>query len=268
MADDRWFQRHGSATDPELRLVCFPHAGGASSFFRTWPHHLPDGMELLATCYPGRQGRFAEPHATSMDDLADSITDALSSFVDTPLALFGHSMGAYVAYEVALRLTAKYDVRPLKLFVSGSAAPQLNEPSGLDLADSDALVTSVRAMGSVSGQVIDNPELLEMVLPALRADFRLTEGYRPSPPSKVRSPIVAYVGDQDLDCDLDAVRAWSQVSAARFELRVFPGDHFYLEQREPELLRHLVGHLRDDLRLHQVLRASAARQRASGGRDA
>ncbi|MFF2045913.1 thioesterase II family protein [Kitasatospora sp. NPDC058170] len=258
-----WYQKHGKTTDPELRLVCFAHAGGVPSFFNGWARHLPASMELVTACYPGRQGRFDEPFAESLAELADQATEALRPYTGTPLAFFGHSMGAVVAHEVALRLDARYGVRPVRLFLSGHPAPHRAPASNLHREDTGTLVAEIKRLGLSSADAMDHPELLELALPMLRSDFRLIETYSPGS-AKVRSPIVAYAGDQDQDCRPDAVAAWSELTTAGFEYRAFPGGHFYLEACEADLLLHMAGHLRDDLRLARVVRAAGARRQPAG----
>ncbi|WP_086661045.1 thioesterase II family protein [Lentzea kentuckyensis] len=252
-----WYQRHGRGEGTELRLVCFPHAGGTPALFRGWPGHLPAGFELLTACYPGRHSRFGEPFAETMTELADAAADALTPFLDLPLAFFGHSMGSAVAYEVALRLAERHGIAPLRLFVSGRSAPHRTRRTSTYLADDATLLAETTALGSSANAALANPDLRELVLPVLRADFRLIETYHPENPAKVRSPIVACVGDEDADCAPESVRAWAELTTSRFELRNFPGDHFYLEDHEAELVRYLTGHLREDVRLHQITRRAA-----------
>jgi pyochelin biosynthetic protein PchC len=246
--DDRWFHRYGPTGNPAVRLVCFPHAGGSPSFFRSWPRHLPPEMEVLAVCYPGRHSRFGEPHLDTMSEVADQVTTALEPYLRTPLALFGHSMGSAIAYEVALRLGRRYGVRPVHVFASGRSAPHRTTSSALHLAPTDVLVSSVSALGYSAAAIVDEPELRALMLPTLRADFRLIETYRPESLAPMDSPLAVLVGEQDPGCDLDGARAWAEATTAEFELRVFPGDHFFLEPMEPDVLRHIGGHLRNDLR--------------------
>ncbi|GAA5703089.1 thioesterase [Streptomyces avermitilis] len=235
-----WLRRYPARSGgrPRLRLVCFPHAGGNAQLYHGWPARLPSDLELLAVCYPGRQERLAEPCVTDMATLADAVTDALLPHLDVPLALFGHSMGSTVAYETALRLRARHGVVPRRLMVSARSAPHRARPSGLYLRTDDELVAGVRRLGDLGSQAYDIPELRELLLPALRADYRLIESYRPAtPPEPVASPVTAYLGRSDPGCDRDSVLAWSELSSAGdFALRTYPGDHFYLAQREAELV--------------------------------
>jgi pyochelin biosynthetic protein PchC len=218
--------------------VCLPHAGGTASFFRSWTPQLPPGVELRAVCYPGRQDRLDEPCIERMDVLADRVTEALAPLLDRPLALFGHSMGASVAYEVAQRLEAG-GFCPTRLFVSGREAPHRTRIRDTRHRTDEELVREVRALGEVDQGVLDDPDLRELILPALRADYRLIDDYRPERPEQIKTPIMAYAGISDPGCAIDAARAWSDLTTGGFQMRIFPGDHFFLVPAEAELVSDL-----------------------------
>jgi pyochelin biosynthetic protein PchC len=237
------FVRTGRNTDPELRLVCFPHAGGAPSTFRTWADRLPDGVELLSVCYPGRHNRFTEPNLSRMDALADQLAEALLPELDTPVALFGHSMGAAVAYEVTVRLEQRYGISPVRLFVSGRPAPRRPRAADSGHTDTDAPLDRVNQLGNELVELLDVPELLDCAIATLWEDYELVETSQPPAPTRVSCPMVGYVGEQDTDCPPEEVRAWAELTEDDYEFRSFPGGHFYLEQREPELVADLVGQL-------------------------
>ncbi|MFI9048197.1 thioesterase II family protein [Streptomyces sp. NPDC053427] len=239
-----WFRVHRAADEARLRLICFPHAGGNAQFFHGWRALLPQDVELLAVRYPGRQDRFTEPCFERMDALADAIVGALEPYLDRPLAFFGHSMGSSVAYEVALRLEQR-GIVPQRLLVSARAAPHRAKHTALHQSDDETLIAEVRRLGNLDAEAYDIPELRELLLPVLRADYRLLENHRPQHPRRVRAPITAYTGDDDPHCGVEDARTWSELTApGAFDVRSFPGDHFYLVPRERELLADLSDRLR------------------------
>ena len=240
--DAPWFRRYPAARSPRVRLVCLPHAGGNAQLFHGWPHRLSGDVELLAVRYPGRQERMAEPCATSMEELADPIAAALSAYRDVPLALFGHSMGAAVAYEVAARLE-KTGPGPRHVFLSARNAPHRAPRTTLHRAADDVLLASVRRLGTLGGDPYGVPELRELLLPVLRDDYRLIETYAPRNPPMLRAPVTAYVGAADPGCDVRRVTAWADLTTGGFDLRTFPGDHFYLAPREAELTADISARL-------------------------
>ncbi|MEU7578414.1 alpha/beta fold hydrolase [Streptomyces sp. NPDC041068] len=239
-----WLRVLRPVAAPRVRLVCFPHAGGTASFFRTWPDGLPGDVEVLAVRYPGREDRIAEPCATSMREFVDAVTADLLPSADRPLALFGHSMGASVAHEVAHRLASEHGRAPAALLVSARSAPHRLRRSGLGDLDDDALITHVRGRGAPSSAALDHPELRELALPVLRADYRMLDAYAGTATTRpLAVPVTAYYGEGDEGQSEPEAFAWSAVAGAGFAARGFAGDHFYLVPREAELLDDIATRL-------------------------
>jgi len=243
-AGSTWLRRYRPVASPRLRLVCLPHAGGAPSFFRPWASLAPPDVEVVAVCYPGRQDRLAEPCLETMAELVDQLEAALLPLAGDPIALFGHSMGSAVAYETTLRLERIHGVQPVALFVSGRAAPHRARPTGLHLRDEETLLRGAAELGGLDPVVLEEPALRELVLPALRSDFRLIESYIPDATAQVRAPIAAYHGVQDSRSTVDEVREWAALTERDFDLRLFPGGHFYLVDAETQLVDDICRRLR------------------------
>jgi pyochelin biosynthetic protein PchC len=238
-----WFRVYRPVPWPRLRLVCFPHAGAGATAYRAWADLLPPDVELLAVCYPGRQDRFGEPFASSVDSLAADIAAALLPLTGTPFALFGHSMGSLVAYEVAVRLERRHGIVPRHLFVSGRWTPDREDDRRLHLADDDALIAEMGRLGNADLDVFAVTELREMMLDVLRADYRLLATHSRPVLDPVAAPVTAYSGDRDPGCAPADAAGWEHATSAGFALRVFPGDHFYLVPRAAELVGDLVARL-------------------------
>ena len=222
--------------DAPVRLFCFPHAGGGSAVFRPWRAALAPVIQVRPVVLPGRESRLREPPCTAMAQVIPPLFEALAPCLDRPFAFFGHSMGAVIAYEIARQCAAAGQPGPVCLFASARRAPHLPHRRRYhDLPDT-AFVTAVAALGGMPGEVLDQPELLRLFLPALRADFQLNDTYAPSPGPALRCPVAAYAADTDPEASQEQVAAWADATSGPFRYRTFPGGHFYLSG-SAEILR-------------------------------
>jgi surfactin synthase thioesterase subunit len=237
----RWVRRFAPADDAADRLVCLPHAGGSASFFFPYANALRPKTDVLAVQYPGRQDRWRDPLIDNIADLADAVTAALRPWLDRPFALFGHSMGASIAFEVAGRLAAD-GIVPTHLYASGRRAPSLHrDDERIHLMDDDAIVAEMAAMSGTDPSILADRDLLAMVLPGVRNDFRVAETYRYAGTPPLTCPITALTGSADPRVTLAEVQAWRAHTTSEFDVRVFPGGHFYLVDHQTELLDVLSG---------------------------
>ncbi|MGX1885133.1 thioesterase II family protein [Streptomyces sp. NPDC055287] len=226
---EEWFRRYSPAAQHEVRLVCFPHAGGAASSFVSLSRKLSPAVEVLAVQYPGRQDRRREEPIADIARLADLLADALESESGSPYAFFGHSMGAVIAYETARRLAPRPGPGPVRLFLSGRSAPE-TQPDPLDRMRDDAdVIAAIRRLGGTGAAVLDDPEIMEMAMPALRADYRAIGSYAWVPSAPLDCPFSVLVGDSDPVVPTARAARWSAFTTADTQVRTFPGGHFYLD---------------------------------------
>ncbi|MFC5722991.1 thioesterase II family protein [Streptomyces gamaensis] len=238
-----WITVHRAAAPggpaPRRRLVCFPHAGGTAGFYRDWADRLPADCALWAVQYPGRENRIDEPCLDDMSVLAAHLTEVLLPRADVPLTLFGHSMGASVAHEVARRLTAHRPGSVHHLIVSARQGPsrQPAVPPGqmTHLLPDDGVVAALRALGG-DVRALADPDLRAVLLPAIRADHRLIESYRPAPGVRLRTDITALAATDDPSAPVTDVAAWAEATHGSFALHTFPGGHFYLAEHRAAVI--------------------------------
>jgi surfactin synthase thioesterase subunit/SAM-dependent methyltransferase len=239
-----WLPHYRAAPGAAMQLFCLPFAGGSAAYYRAWRRHLPAGIELCAIELPGRGTRLGEPPAADAVGLAAAMADALRPAIRERFALFGHSLGALLGYLLAQALRARHGLAPAHLFVSGRHAPHRPglRPHRHGLEDA-ALAAELEGLGGMAPEILASPELMALLLPILRADFRLTELHaEPAGTPPLAVPMTALVGAADEEVPVGEMAAWREVAGAGFELAVLPGGHFYLsdEAARAVLLRRIV----------------------------
>ncbi|GAA4085213.1 MULTISPECIES: thioesterase II family protein [Streptomyces] len=234
-----WLRCYWPRPGARRRLVIFPHGGGSASFYRPFAKRMPPWVEPVVVQYPGREDRLDDPHIDDMDRLVARVSDALLPAFDREVLFFGHSMGASVAHEVAARLETRHGVGPSLLAVSGRPAPRFHKPGDKHLDDA-ALWYELSRLGATPAALLDNAQVRKVVLPTLRADYRLVERYRPRLDTRVSCTVAACLGDKDPEVTEPEARAWAEVSGGAFAFRLFDGDHFYLRGQEEALASWLL----------------------------
>ncbi|MFG2628146.1 thioesterase II family protein [Streptomyces sp. NPDC048473] len=240
-----WIRRFHPAPDAPVRMICLPHAGGSATYYLPVARALAPAVDVLAVQYPGRQDRMREPCVDSLHELADRVAEQVRPWTGVPIALFGHSMGATLGYEVAKRLE-RDGAGPLVLFASGRRAPSTHRDGEvMYLRPDEDLLDDLRAMSGTDSRVFADESLLRLVLPALRSDYKATETYRHTPGAgpELACPIVALVGDSDPKATVEEARAWDTHTTAGFDLRVFDGGHFFLNDHAPAVIELIAERL-------------------------
>lgn len=265
--DSIWFQVPKAVANPRLRMFCFSYAGGNASAYRDWYQSLPGDVELCSVQLPGRGARFKEKAFTNLTDLVDALVDAFSPFLDVPFVFFGHSMGAQVAFELARRLRDVGAPQPQCLFVSGRRAPNLPaRRKPIHGLPEQEFREEIRRLNGTPEEAFENPELMELVSPILRADCQVIETSEFTPSEPLGVPIIALGGAQDKNVSIDDLEHWSRLTKANFEMRLFSGDHFYIHSATESLLNCLNTFIenaldRSDRLLSKYVKQAARRMR-------
>lgn len=231
-----WVLRPRPNPGAALRLFCLPFAGGGAQEFQTWPASLPPEVELCAVNLPGRGRRFREAPHRRLAALVSDLSAGLAPFCDRPFALFGHSMGAYLAFELA-RAHHRLGTRaPRHLFVSGAGAPQLPDRHKFHVLADDGFLDAIQRMNGIDPALLASTELVELMLPVIRADFELVETYVCEDGLPLTCPISVYGGSSDWVVPADRLAPWRAQTTAACRVEMFGGDHFFLRSAQRELL--------------------------------
>lgn len=239
-----WLVRHRQVESHGLQLFCLSYAGGGASVFRAWADALPPEVAVFAVQLPGRESRIGEPAYRRIDTLVETLAAVVSEEARAPFALYGHSMGGLVSFELARRLRREHGLRPVCLYIGAYRAPQLpNRNLRIHHLPAEVFKVVLRAQG-IPDAVLQDADLMEAMLPTLRADFELCDRYeyREEPP--LECPILVFGGADDLTVGADDLDGWSAHSSASCEINMLPGGHFFIHSSQEELLAAISRDLR------------------------
>jgi medium-chain acyl-[acyl-carrier-protein] hydrolase len=228
-----------------LRLFCFPYAGGGATVFSTWPRGLPPEVEVVAVQPPGREARLSETAYSDMVQLVEAMHRELRPHFDKPFAFYGHSNGGLMAFELARALRRAGEPMPLQLFAGGRPAPQLElDDPPIHALPRDEFIQELRRFAGTPEEILEHEEIMELIMPLLRADFALGETYRYVPGPPLDLPISAYGGEHDAEVSEAQIEAWREQTAGEFRMRMFPGDHFFINGDRALVLAEISRELR------------------------
>ncbi len=239
-----WLQRLAPRPRARARLFCFAPAGGSAAVYRLWPAGLPESLDVCAVQLPGRGNRLREPTIANIPALVEALLTALDPFLDLPFAIFGHSMGAVLGSEVARTLAAE-GRPPRHLIVSARRPPHLGnaEPPLHPLPDAEFVTAINLRYGGIPPELLQHADVLELLLPSLRADMTAIETHRPTQGAPLPFPVSAFGGADDRFTPAEHLEAWRGETSAAFRSRIFPGGHFYLDTCRDDLLADIAATL-------------------------
>lgn len=235
-----WVLNPSQKANARLRLFCFPYAGGGAAIYRAWPAGLPKSVEVRPVQLPGREGRLREAPFSSLRPMVEAVGEALLPLLDMPFAFFGHSMGGILSFELARWLRREHGLAPEHLFVSARWAPQVidEDPPTYNLPEAEFL-EEVRSLNGTPEEVLKHPELLQLILPLLRADFEVCQAYTYEAEPPLNCPLTVYGGLMDETVERHKLEGWREHTTGPFTLRMFPGNHFFLNSDRSLLLHTL-----------------------------
>ena len=226
-----------TVTTAKKRLFCFPFAGGGASAYRKWTGSLGPDIEVCAIQLPGRESRLLEPALENVEAMVAALLEHLPPYLDRPYAFYGHSMGALLAFELTRSIEKMAGIRgPERLFLAAHRAAHLplQRLPMSTLSDAD-FIEKIRGYGGFVDEILNNAEIMELILPTIRADFRLCDHYELKDETLIQCPIHVFAGSQDTQTLLESTYAWSLRSKAPVDVQVFAGGHFFLQSHMHEV---------------------------------
>ncbi|MGQ0825919.1 MAG: thioesterase II family protein [Actinomycetota bacterium] len=244
----RWIRTWQPRPAARVRLLCLHHAGGTASSYRLWSNLVPESVDVCAIQLPGREQRINETPFTRLEVLVTALAAELRDYLDLPFTMFGHSMGALVAFELSRELR-RHGCGPVHLFVSSSPAPHLAHLGRRRISElpDPAFVNELRRLNGTPDQVLADSELMAVLMPMLRADFELVESYGFEDGVPLDCPISVFGGTADPTTDEEGLTAWRTHTKGTFRLRLFPGDHFFVNTSRHLVARAVIADLTGDL---------------------
>jgi medium-chain acyl-[acyl-carrier-protein] hydrolase len=256
-----WLPTRHQDPNARLRLFCLPYAGGSGKIYQHWERFLPGGVQLVALQPPGRANRSGEAPLSNVQAIAESAAAALEPLMDRPWAVFGHSLGAKVGYALTHLLIRRHGVTPRRFFASASRAPHipLRRPHTYDLPH-DAFLAELARLGGTPPQILADNELMEFLAPLLRADFAASETYLDTSAGALPCSVTVLGGAED-DIERGDLIAWRKRFSGDFDLRLFPGGHFFIHEHQSAVLELISRTLKADLGSLGEMIASATSDR-------
>ncbi len=238
---DLWVSCSNPSPQAQFRLFCFPYAGAGSTIFNSWSGLLLPEVELYLVHLPGREKRIKESPYKQLLPLTEVLAEALYPYFDKPFAFFGHSMGALISFEVVRSLCNRFSQSPVHLIVSGKSAPHLpsRHQNIYQLTDDELVSESERLYGALPKIILDDPDLLKFFLPIIRADLTLVETYQYISGGPLECPITVFGGGQDNSVNEDELSAWRNYTVDNFNLKIFQGDHFFIQANRTALVQEI-----------------------------
>lgn len=232
----QFFKIHELNEEESIGLICFPCAGNGASTFWNWQKYLPNWVGVYPVYLTGREERIMEKPYVNLMRLANDIAKEIVVFFDTPIVLFGHSMGGKIAYEVAKQMKKKYLIEVCHLIVSGTRAPNIAEKHPIYWLEDNEFVKELERFGGTPKEILTNKELISFFTPLLRADFIMDETYLDHEFYDVKCPITAFGGQNDCEVEIEELRAWSKYTTNKFFINMFTGSHFFIRTNMKEVL--------------------------------
>jgi surfactin synthase thioesterase subunit len=239
-----WIAYRKANPQARLRIFCFPHAGGGASIFRGWQPDLPGAIDVCPVQIPGRETRVREPAYSRIEPMVEALCQNLKQYFDLPYALFGYSMGALIAFELAHAVQKRGLPGPCHLLVAAYRGPRLayREPS-IEGMGNEEFIRELTRSGGLSPQVLQDREFLELLLPTLRADYAVCEKYTCSAKAMLRCPMGVFGGAGDAKVPEQDLRAWCAETSASCNVKLFEGGHFFIHSHREALLQTIADEL-------------------------